>query len=85
MTNITLCHCGTATKSPHQIEKFGCSRFIAAAPIFRGKHPELGCDMWDTGDGSPITDYTLRHQRGYQKHENGIWSRWESSTNSIEA
>lgn len=32
-----------------------------------------------------ITEYTAKHQRGYHQHPCGCWSRWEGSTNSLEA
>lgn len=79
------CHCGTATHAPHETGTHGCKRFVVEPPKLVGKHPELGCDMWDTGDGQPITDYTLRQQRGYHQHEDGTWTRWAGSENSISA
>jgi hypothetical protein len=79
-----MCNCGTASQSPHEIGKFGCVRFLTTAPVLVGKHPVLDCNMWDTGDNEPITEYSLISQRGYYQHQDGQWSRWESSTNSIE-
>ena len=81
------CNCGTATHAPHETGKHGCERFVVVAPTPAGTHPELGCPMWDVGDadGQPITDYTLRHQRGYHQHEDGTWTRSAGSINSIDA
>lgn len=83
--NNPICNCGTAIQTPHETSTHGCQRFVVKAPVLVGKHPELGCEMWDTGDGEPITDYTLYSQRGYHKHEDGVWTRWEGSENSISA
>ena len=71
------CHCGTATKTPHTIGKDGCVRRMVEAPV------QVSPDRWEVA-GHEITDYTLRHQRGYSQHPCGCWSRWPGSENSIE-
>lgn len=77
-----ICHCGTATHSPHVVGENGCVRFITDAPQPFADDPELNHPMWLV-DGQLITDFTLRQQRGYHQHENGQWSRWGGSVNSI--
>lgn len=71
------CYCGTATKTPHATGKDGCERKMVDAPINEGR----GC--W-TAEGTAMTEFTLREQRGYSQHPCGCWSRWPESKNSIE-
>jgi len=75
-----ICHCGTATHTPHEIGKDGCVRTMTAAPR------KVSCeeDRWMV-DGHNITGYSMREQRGYHQHPCGCWSRSPGSTNSIEA
>lgn len=85
ITKQATCRCGTAEPvGEHVVGTYGCVRFITDAPKPAGKHPVTGCDMWEVDDGDIITDYTLRHQRGYHCHENGQWSRHHGSINSLE-
>ena len=79
------CHCGTATTTPHETGTCGCVRTMVQAPNPAGIHEWLKCPMWDVGDrdGQPITDTTLKEQRGYHEHPCGCWSCHES-TNSID-
>lgn len=74
------CHCGTATHAPHETAANGCVRLMTDAPIPNGKD-EFG-DRW-LADGSDITDFTLRQQRGYHQHPCGCWSRFSGSASSI--
>ena len=77
-THNHTCHCGTATKTPHNTGEDGCVRFMTAAP--------LPCiDSKWLVEGQKITDFTLRQQRGYHQHECGCWSRSPGSSNSITA
>lgn len=73
------CYCGMANKTPHEIGKNGCARFMTESPV---KSKTEG--FWIVG-GYEITDYTLRHQRGFAQHDCGCWSRWEGSENSLDA
>jgi len=80
------CNCGTATHAPHETATQGCIRRVVPAPTPAGKHHNLGCEMWYIkGERRPITDHTLRHQRGYHQHENGTWTSHGDSVNSLEA
>jgi hypothetical protein len=90
MKHDHTCNCGTASPNihgPHQTGQCGCVRRMTTAPKKVGLHPELGCVMWDAGDrdGQPVTDYTLKSQRGYYEHPCGCWSHWCDSVNSIDA
>lgn len=78
-----LCHCGTENKQPHKIGEGTCVRTMVESPIPAGTHPVLECPMWLVS-GHEITDYSLRHQRGYSQHPCGCWSRSPGSENSIE-
>lgn len=71
------CHCGTASRAPHETGTLGCVRFITESPV------HVPPDRWLV-DGGEITDFTLRQQRGYHRHPCGCWSRWPGSSNSIE-
>jgi hypothetical protein len=45
-------------------------------PVRAGIHPVLECPMWRIkGSRHIITDFTLRHQRGYFQHPDGHWSK----------
>lgn len=72
------CHCGTATSTPHNVGENGCLRILTPAPVPRADN------RWFV-DGSEITDFTLRQQRGYYQHPCGCWSRCPGSENSISA
>lgn len=72
------CFCGTGAHVPHRVNTTGCVRFMTAAPIFKADA------RWFV-DGDEVTDYTLRHQRGYFQHPCGCWSRHGGSVNSIDA
>ena len=79
-----VCHCGGVSR-PHETGSSGCYRFVVDKkydPQPFGKDPDTGFDMWVV-EGALITDYTLRHQRGYHQHECGQWTRHHGSTNSI--
>lgn len=78
-----LCHCGIASTHPHVTGENGCKRRMVNTPTPTVKSKTLGCEMWDTGPGGVVTDYTLRDQRGYSQHACGCWSRAGDSTNSI--
>jgi hypothetical protein len=86
------CYCGTATPNhkwgeAHAIGKCGCVRRMAVGteiPKPAPPHSEMGFDMWEVS-GAAITDYTLKHQRGYAQHPCGCWSHWCDSVNSIDA
>ena len=69
------CNCGTGEPTPHNVGTGGCVRFLTDAPVKNG-------DMWIVDDAI-VTDYTLRWQRGYFQHDDGCWSRWEGSVNSL--
>jgi hypothetical protein len=69
------CHCGTGRLTPHVTGEDGCVRFMTAAPVCEG-------ETWHI-NGSLVTDYTLREQRGYHQHPCGCRSRWLGSINSI--
>lgn len=70
-----LCYCGTGSTTPHVVGEGGCVRFLTKAPVPDG-------DGWVV-DGHHITNYTLKHQRGYHQYECGCWSRWPGSTNLL--
>lgn len=36
-------------------------------------------------EGSEITEFSMKQQRGYHRHPCGCWSRWPGSSNSIDA
>ena len=78
------CYCGTADRTPHETGTHGCVRAMVVAPKPAPPHSTLGCPTW-TVAGHRITDYTLRHQRGYHQHPCGCWSWAQESTNSIDA
>lgn len=71
-----LCNCGTASKTPHQVGKDGCERYMTRPP------KKTGDGMYKV-DGSTITEFTLRQQRGYSEQPCGCWSRWSGSVNSL--
>lgn len=76
------CCCGTATHTPHEVGKDGCKRFMTEAPELIPPDNRQGFNQW-TVDGHPVSDYTLRFQRGYSQISCGCWSRWEGSVNSL--
>jgi len=82
--NTPICHCGTATHTPHETGTHGCVRRVVTSPIPAGPHPDLGCETWLV-NGHRITDYTLRHQRGYTQHACGTWTSHGDSVNSLDA
>lgn len=55
---------------------------MVVSPEPLGKDPETDFDMWIV-EGQVITEYTMRHQRGYSQHHCGCWSRWPGSVNSL--
>ena len=55
---------------------------MVASPQPLGADPDTGIEMWIV-EGHIITEYTMRHQRGYHQHECGCWSRSPGSTNSL--
>lgn len=82
-----ICHCGYGAAPDHELAKDGCCRVPAPAPVPRPDQLDSGGQpMWEV-DGHVITDYTLRHQRGYGQHADGTWSRPASgeSINSLDA
>ena len=81
------CHCGGGKVSPHELGNPDCYRETVSAPL--GPFAKDGTTFWKTtaDDHSGfITEYTLKHQRCYSLHKEGIWSRPKSrdSINSIE-
>jgi len=74
------CSCGYGTTTPHELSKDGCCRIIVESPQKQQN------DYWLV-NGSIITGYSLRDQRGYHEHPCGCWSRPkdQGSENSIEA
>ena len=80
------CHCGCGDITPHELGNNNCYRETVSAP--KGPFSKQGTPYWVTTDNCPneITEYTLKHQRGYSLHKEGIWSRPKSrgSINSIE-
>lgn len=63
------CWCG-GLDYPHHAEDAGCLREVVPAPmVVGGRWLVLG------DEGGPITDFTLKQQRGYSKHDCGCWSR----------
>jgi hypothetical protein len=71
-----LCNCGTATKAPHIVGKDGCTRFMVRPP------KKLDNGMYRV-ERRAITEYTMRHQRGFSELPCGCWSRWNGSINSL--
>jgi len=55
---------------------------MVASPQPFGKDPDTEADMWLV-EGAIITEYTMRHQRGYSQQPCGCWSNWQGSTNSL--
>jgi len=76
------CYCGCGAFTPHLIGEHGCLRKMVATPAEFGRDPERHTDLWLV-DGQLITEYTMREQRGYHRHECGCWSRTAGSDNSI--
>lgn len=78
-----MCFCGTGPggSGGHPTNEDGCVRYMVEAPV-RSETMYLGEALWKVGDHE-ITDYTLRHQRGYSNLPCGCWSRWPGSKNSI--
>lgn len=83
-THDHACGCGTADR-PHNTGEHGCVRLMIGAPTPAPDHPIYGRMWFVDGDPEPITDFTLRQQRGYWQHQCGCWSRHPGSNNSIEA
>jgi len=80
------CGCGTTKVFPHNIGENGCQRFMTSAPqpiIQTVEDFRRDGKMWKVRE-EILTDYSLRHQRGYFQHPCGCWSRWRDSSNSIE-
>lgn len=70
------CVCGGVDR-PHRIADPGCFRkMVARAPVRM-----VDESRWMV-DGTEVTDFTLRHQLGYAKHECGRWSRFATDDNS---
>jgi hypothetical protein len=88
-TKSHLCYCGGVKENPegkgHATGTGLCFREFCQAPQPAGKHKTISdCQMWLV-DGTRITDFTMRQQRGYHRHSCGCWSRSKSgSINSIE-
>ena len=74
---VNICHCGTASHTPHEVGMDGCCRYLVDAP----RKVESRC--WLVG-GKLLTDFTLRQQRGYSMHSSGNWSRSPGSVNSLQ-
>ena len=87
MKHNHTCHCGIATETPHQTGTKGCPRFLTEAPMPAPRDEELRCEMWWVDDDyqhrGPVTDTTLKRQRGYKQHPCGCWSRSPGSTISL--
>lgn len=73
------CSCGSNPTTPHPVGEGGCQRRLTEAPVKVAND----ADMW-IAEGSTITDYTLREQRGYSQFPCGCWSRWPGSKNSLD-
>lgn len=82
--DFPVCHCGTSTvEGAHPTGEHGCVRRVVPAPMpFRCLTTR---EFRWLVNGALITDYTLRHQRGYHQHPDGRWTSHGSSTNSIDA
>ena len=78
------CHCGTGKGSPHKTGEDGCVRVVETAPNQIPEKFEDEFFSWKI-NGTPITDYTLRNQRGYSQQPCGCWTSWNDSTNSLDA
>ena len=83
MTNCCVCNCG-GKKEEHFIGDPLCYRELFNGVIEQDRNDK---NMYWL-DGIRITEYTLKHQRGYSYHkEQGIWSstKIKDSVNSITA
>ena len=76
------CYCGAGAATPHVIGDQGCIRGVVPSPRPIWLDPDTGIQIWIV-DGHAITEYTLKHQRGFNQHECGCWSSWHGSSNSL--
>jgi len=79
------CHCG-GVKGAHYLGQGNCSRVLLddAHERYPIKSLEAGYYYVD-GESEPITERSLKGQRGYCRHTTGHWSKPkdQDSTNSL--
>ena len=84
MKHDHTCHCGTASATPHETREQGCVRHMVDTPTLVTQNTDPDANRWLV-EGSEITEFSMKQQRGYHKHPCGCWSRWPGSSKSIDA
>jgi hypothetical protein len=99
MSKVTFCGCGYGVATHpfedmeglrvHELGEGTCCRMITTGSLiptdFRMQVYNDRIEEVCTVNGQTITTWTLRNQRLYTKHDNGVWSlpKNKESTNSL--
>lgn len=72
-TGTIVCHCG-GMEGTHFVGEGSCYREVVPAPVLLEEASNDWAERWLV-EGSEVTGYTLKQQRLYHHHRDGIWSR----------